>query len=104
MTLPEISAVVRAAAATVKAHRRLRQGKEDEASEAAMGRLRTALSSALEAQGVALDRLAASARRPNDPIDLEKAFAGAVRVLGALHNGARELRGAAKRIIDVEVE
>jgi len=99
----EISAAIRAAATTVQAHRRLRQAVADEASPAARARLEKAVIAALDAQDRALAKVAAVAKRPNAPLDLEKMLAGALRVLGAVQSGTRELRGAAKKIIDVEV-
>lgn len=105
MTYPsEITALVRAAAATVQAHHRLRQAVQDEASPSVREKHNRVLITALDAQARALEKVAALAKRPNAPIDLSSMVNGVIRVLGAMQSGAKELRGAAKKIIDVEVE
>lgn len=105
MNIPsEISALIRASAATVKAHRRVRQAELDEASGPVRAKHYKALHDALDVQDAALAKVAALAKRPNAPVDFAGLLNGVVRVIGAVKSGdaERALRDRVKGVIDVE--
>lgn len=114
MNIPsEISALVRASTATIKAFRALRDAERVDASAAAKSLLSKALTKALVAQERALGAVVELARRPNEPIDWDKLFGGVMRGIEAAKqlrsealriehpSGLRHLAARAKKVIDV---
>lgn len=103
MNLPsEISAVIRAAAKAVNTHGAIKAATLDEVPERVLARKRIAHDAAIAELAAAMEKFSVLARRPSEPLDIDKLLEGTLRFFDRVGEARDRAAGRVKRIIDVK--